>query len=266
MPIAIEREHVEPSGAHRQPAALEERPAAPQHDRRGQQPLEPPDAGTESVMQIHAWYHVGHRHDEHRQREGETDPEAAGHVDEFRVGLLLGADRERLERHATHRAAARSHLPYLGVHRAGVDGAGRCCGRRRTGWRWWLAQVGLRRRAELVAALRVAEVVGLPVVHVGAALGLRGIHAHPADRIAGLLLVRDIHGAETVVHRLRYLEDSHHAEVFVLDDVAVVDRLAVKIGEWHREFDAALRFHVDDISPSGQRFAACRSCDRTWNG
>ena len=60
-----------------------------------------------------------------RDSERGADPEAPGHVDEFRIDLRLGGDSQRFQRHAADRAAARADLADLWVHRAGVDGA-RC--------------------------------------------------------------------------------------------------------------------------------------------
>ena len=64
-----QREHIEASIDDRLPAALEERPTAPEHDRRGEDELKPREQTRRAlVLQRLARQHVRHRDDEQRQR------------------------------------------------------------------------------------------------------------------------------------------------------------------------------------------------------
>src|SRR3569833_741318 len=66
-----------------------------------------------------------HLDDEHRHRERQRHPEAAAHVDQFRIGLVVERDDIRLQRHAAFRARTGADLPDFRMHRAGIDRAGR---------------------------------------------------------------------------------------------------------------------------------------------
>jgi len=66
---------------------------------------------------------AAHLEHDDRDREHKPDPEASRHIDELRIGTAFRRHLDRLERHAANRAASRSHLPDLGMHRAGVDRA-----------------------------------------------------------------------------------------------------------------------------------------------
>jgi hypothetical protein len=82
-----QREHVEVARLERLPAAHEERPAGPQHDRRGQRELQP-------VRELLAQQHVqagevpAHLQHDHRRGQREADPEAARHVGQLGLGPL----------------------------------------------------------------------------------------------------------------------------------------------------------------------------------
>ncbi len=130
-----QREHVEVARDQRLPAAHEERPAGPQHDRSGEGELQPVRQRridpTVRADQMRAHLQHEHRHGEH-----EPDPEPARHVEQFGIGAGVGGGQHGLERHAADRAGARPDLADLRMHRAGVDGAlrhrlGRCARRRR---------------------------------------------------------------------------------------------------------------------------------------
>ena len=110
---ADQREHVRACVHERRPHPLEERPAAPQHDRRRQHELDPVHGGgAEAVHQRSAAHHVAHRQQEDRAPSDDADPEAARHVDELgvrRVDVSRGDVVEhRLERHAALRTRARA--------------------------------------------------------------------------------------------------------------------------------------------------------------
>ena len=83
-----EREHVQAAVDDRLPGAHEERPAAPEHDRRGEGQLHPAKRGRRSQV-----FHevpgeiVGHRHQDQRGSERRADPEPPGHVHQF--GILF---------------------------------------------------------------------------------------------------------------------------------------------------------------------------------
>ena len=122
-PHGDQGEHIQPAGAQRCPAALEEGPAAPENDGGRQRELDP-------VRHLARDEHVkigqvpAHLQGENRQGQDQADPEAAGEVDQFVVRRRFRRDRFRFEGHAADRAGAWALLPDLGVHRAGVDGAG----------------------------------------------------------------------------------------------------------------------------------------------
>jgi hypothetical protein len=102
-----QREHVGAAVDDRLPAAHEERRTAPQHDRGGQQELEPRQPLRHRQPHDHRGQHGAHA-------------KAPRHVGELFVLGLFGGHLDRLERHAADGARPRPDLPHLGVHRAGV--------------------------------------------------------------------------------------------------------------------------------------------------
>src|SRR5262249_5895708 len=82
--------------------------------------------------------------------------------------------------HAALGAAAGMIADHLGVHGAGVEGAGRRGG----SWLWAAAEVALGIALELLPAMSAAEVVGFPLVCVRGSSS-RGVHGHVADRVNG---------------------------------------------------------------------------------
>jgi hypothetical protein len=121
-------------------------------------------------------------HLEHDGRcgQGEADPEPPRHVREFGIRRIVQRDQIRFERHAADRAASRTDLADLRMHRAGVYGALGRRSSRRAGRR--LLQVSLRVCGELASAARRAEVMGL----AGDCEPMRGlvrIDGHSADGI-----------------------------------------------------------------------------------
>ena len=127
-------------------------------------------------MQVHQMR--AHLEDHHRRRQGDADPEAAGHVGEFRIRARLGGHRQRLERHAADRARARTDLADLRMHRASVD---RPFGNR-LGHCGLLAQKSGWVRQEPFPAADRAEVVG-PAAVLGAMLRGVRIDVHAADQV-----------------------------------------------------------------------------------
>ncbi len=110
----------------RPPGALEERPAAPQHHRRGQNKLQPVKLPRrEQPIERPGAEHSGHRHDHQRQAETDPDPEAPRHVHELRVLLLRHRHAAGLEGHAAKRAVAGRVADHLGMHRTAPLGPGR---------------------------------------------------------------------------------------------------------------------------------------------
>jgi len=86
-----QREHVEVARADRLYAAHEERPAAPGHDRCGQQQLHPVGrARRQQAGQRIAGEHLAHRVHEQRQGQRHADPEPAPHVVELGRVRLAG--------------------------------------------------------------------------------------------------------------------------------------------------------------------------------
>ena len=117
-----QREHVEMARDQRFGAAFEERPAGPQHNRRGEHELNPvrrllADQPME-VEQVAAHFQ-GQYGDSQRQ----PDPEAPGHVDKLWILSRFRNDDIGLESHAADRASPWFELANLRVHRAGVDSA-----------------------------------------------------------------------------------------------------------------------------------------------
>ena len=77
-----QREHVQVARDQRLPAAHEEWPAAPQHDGRRQDHLNPVRRLLRNEV-IEAGQVTAHLQGDHRQRQHQPDPEPARHVDEF---------------------------------------------------------------------------------------------------------------------------------------------------------------------------------------
>ncbi len=122
-----------------------------------------------------------------------------GHVGELGIRARLRRRVLGLERHAADRAGARTDLPHLRVHRAGVDRAR--LGRRRSLAR----QVALGVGRELAPAAAAAEMVDLAAVLV-AVRRARRIDHHAADRVLG-------HGGVTGVRRRLY-RTGHDAAMY----------------------------------------------------
>jgi hypothetical protein len=86
-----QREHVEPAIDDRGPAAPEERPAAPQHDRRPEDQLHPDrKARGEEDVERGLVEMLGHDDGQQRQRKRDTDPEAPRQVAKFGVRRISG--------------------------------------------------------------------------------------------------------------------------------------------------------------------------------
>jgi hypothetical protein len=64
--------------------------------------------------------HIGHSEDEYGTGEDDADPEAAGHVTQFWIGLIFGGDRAGFEGHSADGAVAGPVADDLGVHGADV--------------------------------------------------------------------------------------------------------------------------------------------------
>ena len=129
-----QREHVEIARHDRMPAAHEKRRAGPQHHRRRQHQRNP--VRPWHRQQMHQAEMAAHLEHEHRNGQRQRDPESPGHVDQFGIWRIVERDLLGLQRHAADRATAGTDLPHLGMHRTGVDRAGR------------------RRRLRLAAAVR----------------------------------------------------------------------------------------------------------------
>ena len=77
---------------------------------------------------MHQTEMAAHLDREHRQRQRQRDPEPPRHVGEFGIRRIVERYLFGLQRHAADRTTAGTDLPHLGMHRAGIDGAGRCSG------------------------------------------------------------------------------------------------------------------------------------------
>ena len=127
-----QREHIEIAVPERRPCPLEKWPAGPQHDRRRENELNP-------VQNYRRKQHMeigemsAHCERNHRDRKGQRNPKAPGHINEFRARASRFGGDFRLQRHAADRASAGVVLTNLWMHRAGVDrahGRGFCWERR----------------------------------------------------------------------------------------------------------------------------------------
>ncbi len=173
-------EHVELARHQRRPAALEKRPAGPERHRGCEDQLYP--VGGLGSHDLHQAAHMSaHLQDEHRDGEGQTDPEPAAHMRQLGIGSAVGGHRGRLQRHPADRADARPDLPDLRMHGTGVDGAGR---RLRTCVLPGL-QMTERVSFELGPAGSRTEEIG-PACVLRMVGRRRRIDAHPTHRIEGL--------------------------------------------------------------------------------
>ena len=208
-----QRPHVGAAVHDRGPAALQERPAAPQHHGRREDQLDP--AGRlrrKPAVQRQAKIRP-HGDDQDRDGESSADPQAMREIDEFRIRARVGRRYALgLERHAALRTIARPHLHDLGMHGAGVErilrpgfgfslrSASLCSG----------VEVALRMRDELLATARAAEIVraGAVPMRVLGALDLHRHAAHGVDRRAGagfpprmgMLVVLMLHRHQTLLY------------------------------------------------------------------
>ena len=109
------------------PAALEERPSRPQHDRRRQGELDPDgDLRRHQIVQARGagmWPPIS------RTNTGRVSTRPIQNRRVMSASSWFGAASavisDRFERHAADRAASRPDLADFRVHRAGVDGVGR---------------------------------------------------------------------------------------------------------------------------------------------
>ena len=185
-----EGEHVQPTRAQRGEAAHEERPAAPQHRRRGNGELQPL-LGVRRKEGQHVDAKHMRAHVEHDEGEGERhgDPKPAGEVNELGVTamLMLGRHAHGLERHAADRAMARTLLHDLGMHRARVE--------RASGERLRLAllvEIARGIGGEFAAAAVRTEMIGVTAMLVERLAGL-WVDLHPAHGIDRHLHVSAVH-------------------------------------------------------------------------
>ena len=177
----------------RRPAAHEERPAAPEHDRRRERELRATRARAAARACAHRLRRAAcrpSRSTSSGQRQREADPEAPRHVGE------LGVRPPRATTTVAARAPCRRSGTRPGRRARSPGASGRCrCARRtpavaRRGW-WSAARrrdVAGGGRDELLAASRAAE----PVRHVG-------VLGAAACRLARC----DVHAAHRILHRGR---------------------------------------------------------------
>ena len=158
------------------PAALEERPPAPQHNRCGQRELHPGRGRHADEMQAE---HVGtHRQQQQGDAEHARDPQPPRKVDQLRVRRVIQRGRFRLQRHATDGAGAGHCLANLRMHRAGPHGASGG-----VGWsRWRIGLIALWISDELRLAPGAAEMDRIARMF-DVVRRCCGIDRHPADRV-----------------------------------------------------------------------------------
>ena len=176
-------EHVERAVANRRPAAHEKRPAGPQHHRGGEHELKPHrDLRRDVVVQVEAREMRSHFQDDRRGARARRRSRNAGSC----RGARGSARFPRPGRRGSSAMPQIGQEPgptcaNLGMHRAGVDDAGRSLG----------SDAGLPRRqiffrigGELAPASARAEEIGATAVAV-AVRGLVRIDLHAADRVGG---------------------------------------------------------------------------------
>ena len=178
-------EHVEVAGHQRLPAAHEERPARPDHDRCRRDELNPVRQRLVDPAMA-ADQMPAHLEDDCGQRQHEADPEPSGHVRQF--GIRCGVQRCHfgLQSHSADRAVAGPDLPDFRMHRACVNGAFRNRLLRRG---LGLIEVGFRSGRELRATACRTEMVGAALV-IEPVLARRRVDGHPANRVEDFLLFR----------------------------------------------------------------------------
>ena len=126
MPIADQREHVGAAVHERRPAALEEGPARPEDDGRGESEFDPrrcQAAGNSALNAATPAKHAAHRDGEQRRSEGDADPEAAGHVAEFGIFFLRAVTVRGSRAMPQIGQRPGADADDLGMHGAGVFGA-----------------------------------------------------------------------------------------------------------------------------------------------
>ena len=168
---------------------------------RGEHELKPDrDLRRDVVVQVEAREMRSHFQDDRRRRRARRRSRNAGSCRASSgFGPVASAGASRLERHAADRAGAGPILPNLGMHRAGVDGAGRSLRlRRRLAGR----QIFFRIGGELAPASARAEEIGETMVAV-AVRGLVRIDLHAADRVEGGPRLRHSARAQRVPFSLR---------------------------------------------------------------
>ena len=174
-----QREHVQIARHQRLPAAHEEGPTGPQHDRGGEHKLDPVRQRLVDPA-VRAHQVAAHLQHDRRDRKRQADPEASRHVGKFGIGRRIQARDLGLQRHAADRTVAGADLADLRMHWASVDRSGRRFG---GPFLVRLAEVLLRSGLEFGPASGRAEMIGVPAV-LQPMLAGRGIDVHSADRIA----------------------------------------------------------------------------------
>ena len=118
--------HVGAGVANGRDATHEERPACPQHDRCGEQQLEPRHGARRERHEPMA----AHCQNDADNRQRQRRPEASREISEFGILLFFQRRHFRLECHAANRAVARRGAADLRMHRTDVVGSRRRFDRR----------------------------------------------------------------------------------------------------------------------------------------
>src|SRR5215831_7828881 len=112
-----ECEHVQAAIDDGGPSARKEWPATPEYDWGRQDQLHPgEEMHREGMLHWLAWEHLGHRQQQERHRQAQTDPEPAGHVDQFGIRLLFQTHALWFEGHPTDGASTWLRSDNLRVH------------------------------------------------------------------------------------------------------------------------------------------------------
>ncbi len=138
----------------------QERPAAPQDDRRRQRKLSPGRPGRLGKCRENSNV-IAHREDYHHERQWHADPKAASHIESLGVCAKLHCGIDAFQCHSANGTGAGADLAYLRMHGTGVSGSdcigfgNRGCGLfGRSGADWILSRI----REELGFAFRAAKI------------------------------------------------------------------------------------------------------------
>ena len=114
-------EHVQTAVDDGRPAALKERPAAPEYHRSSKNELKPIEQlGSETVLNRLSGNQVGHGEKSDRRAKHHSCPKSPRHFDQLGIGFFFDGRRSGLERHAAEGAGAGLSTDDLRMHRTNI--------------------------------------------------------------------------------------------------------------------------------------------------